>query len=136
MQKARRFLPSVSALMCFESVARLGSATEAAAELSLTQSAVSRQLKTLEEQLEVSLLERQGRKLKLTDRGLIYVVEVRDILRRLTRASVAVRTNTDEAVLNLSILPAFGMHWLAPRLGANTPCRRTAMVCWSTGWTP
>ncbi len=51
----RRFLPSISALLAFEAVARLGSATNAATELSLTQSAISRQLKTLEEQLGVSL---------------------------------------------------------------------------------
>lgn len=43
----RRFLPSISALLAFEAVARLGSATAAAQELSLTQSAISRQLKTL-----------------------------------------------------------------------------------------
>lgn len=116
MQTARRFLPSISALMCFEAVARLGSATQAAHELSLTQSAVSRQLKTLEDQLSASLLERRGRKLVLTAQGQSYVAEVRDILRRLKQASVAVQTNAQESTLNLSILPAFGMHWLAPRL--------------------
>lgn len=116
MQPARRFLPSISSLMCFEAVARLGSATQAAEELSLTQSAVSRQLKTIEAQLGVDLLERRGRQLTLTDKGQSYVVEVRAILHRLKRASVAVRTDAEEGILNLSILPAFGMHWLAPRL--------------------
>ena len=48
----RRFLPSISALRAFEAVARLGTATQAAQELLLTQSAISRQLKTLETQLE------------------------------------------------------------------------------------
>jgi DNA-binding transcriptional LysR family regulator len=59
---------------------------------------------------------RRGRHLALTARGEAYVSEVRDILKRLTRASVAVRTDSDGDTLNLSILPAFGMHWLAPRL--------------------
>lgn len=112
----RRFLPSISALLAFEAVARLGSATAAAQELSLTQSAISRQLKTLEEQLGVALLARQGRQLSLTDAGQGYVVQVRDILNSLARASLSVRTNPTGGSLNLSILPAFGMHWLAPRL--------------------
>ena len=116
MKSARRFLPSLSALMCFEAVARLGSATLAAAELSLTQSAVSRQLKTLETQLEVHLLERSGRNLVLTEKGRAYFVEVRAILQRLQQASASVRMNTEAGSLNLSILPAFGMNWLAPRL--------------------
>ncbi len=112
----RRFLPSISALLAFEAVARLGSATKAAQELSLTQSAISRQLKTLEEQLGVDLFIRQGRQLTLTQAGQTYVGDVRDILNRLARASVAARTNPKGGHLNLAILPAFGMHWLAPRL--------------------
>ncbi len=112
----RRFLPSISALLAFEAVARLGSATHAAQELSLTQSASSRQLKTLEEQLGVALLARQGRQLDLTQAGRNYVLQVRDILHRLAQASVSARTNPSGGTLNLAILPAFGMHWLAPRL--------------------
>ena len=116
MNASRRFLPSISALMCFEAVARLGSATQAAAELSLTQSAVSRQLKSLEAQLGIALLERRGRQLCLTPKGETYVTEVRAVLQRLKTASIAARTDAEDATLNLSILPAFGMHWLAPRL--------------------
>ncbi len=112
----RRFLPSISALLAFEAVARLGSATAAATELSLTQSAISRQLKTLEEQLDVALIARQGRQLTLTSAGQAYVVQVREILNRLAQASVSARTNPTGGTLNLAILPAFGMHWLAPRL--------------------
>lgn len=112
----RRYLPSMSALLAFESVARLGSATAAAAELSLTQSAISRQIITLEDQLGIALFERQGRSLILTQSGAQYVGEVRTILQRLARASVSARTNPGGGTLNLAILPAFGMHWLAPRL--------------------
>ena len=107
----RRFLPSISALLAFEAVARLGSATHAATELALTQSAVSRQLKTLEEQLGVALLARTGRRLVLTPDGESYVREVRDILNRLAQASVAARTNIGGGSLNLAILPAFGTLW-------------------------
>ena len=112
----RRFLPSISALLAVEAVARLGSATQAAQELSLTQSAVSRQLKTLEDQLGVALLIRKGRQLGLTHAGEAYVVQVRDVLNRLAQASALARTNPVGGTLNLAILPAFGMHWLAPRL--------------------
>ncbi|TMM55359.1 LysR substrate-binding domain-containing protein [Sulfitobacter sabulilitoris] len=112
----RRYLPSINALLAFEAVARLGSATQAAGELSLTQSAISRQLKTLEEQLGVDLLTRQGRRLFLTPAGQNYVTPVREVLQRLAQASIAARANPAGGTLNLAILPAFGMHWLAPRL--------------------
>jgi DNA-binding transcriptional LysR family regulator len=112
----RRYLPSIYALLAFEAVARRGSATEAAAELSLTQSAISRQIKTLEDQLGVALFERHGRSLHLTQGGAQYVEEVRQILQDLARASISARTNPGGGTLNLAILPAFGMHWLAPRL--------------------
>ncbi|WP_299402902.1 LysR substrate-binding domain-containing protein [uncultured Roseobacter sp.] len=116
MSVPRRYLPSISALIAFEAVARLGSATHAAAELSLTQSAISRQLKALEDQLGVVLLRREGRGFVLTQTGHEYVREVRAILQRLGRATISARTNTEGGTLNLAILPAFGMHWLAPRL--------------------
>lgn len=112
----RRYLPSVSALLAFEACARLGSATQAATELSLTQSAISRQIKTLEAQIGVQLMARQGRHLTLTQAGTEYVREVRDILGRLAQASVNAATERQTGVLTLAILPAFGMHWLAPRL--------------------
>jgi len=112
----RRYLPSIPALLAFEAVARLGSATAAAQELSLTQSAISRQLKTLEEQIGAQLMTREGRTLVLTPAGRDYVVHVRDILMRLGSASVAAGANPLGGALNLAILPAFGMHWLAPRL--------------------
>ena len=112
----RRYLPSVSALLAFEACARLGSATQAATELSLTQSAISRQIKALEGQLGVQLMAKQGRRLTLTQAGTEYVREVREVLSRLAQASVATATQGQSGVLTLAILPAFGMHWLAPRL--------------------
>lgn len=112
----RRYLPSIPALLAFEAAARLGSATAAAQELSLTQSAISRQIKTLEDQLSAPLFARQGRSLVLTPVGRTYLGHVRDVLNRLGSASVAAGANPQGGALNLAILPAFGMHWLAPRL--------------------
>lgn len=116
MSVPRRYLPSIPALLAFEAVARLGSTTQAAAELSLTQSAVSRQLKALEAQLGVGLLIREGRGLVLTPKGQTYVREVRGTLQRLAQAAISAQTEAEGGPLNLAILPAFGMHWLAPRL--------------------
>ena len=62
----RRLLPSTGALAAFDSVARLGSFSAAATELSLTQGAVSRQIALLEEQLGVRLFHRNGRGVELT----------------------------------------------------------------------
>lgn len=116
MSLPRRYLPSTATLQAFEAAARHLSATQAAAELHLTQGAVSRQIRGLEEQLGVSLMDRQGRGLVLTQAGASYAEEIRGVLAKLSKATVAVRTNPTGGTLNLAILPAFGMHWLAPRL--------------------
>ncbi|MGD1881683.1 MAG: LysR substrate-binding domain-containing protein [Paracoccaceae bacterium] len=112
----RRLLPSISALLAFEAVARRGSATDAAHELSVTQSAISRQLKVLENQIGVALLRREGRRLVLTRTGRDYVEEVRAVLSRLGTATQMAAAPSGGGVLDLAILPAFGTHWLAPRL--------------------
>ena len=66
----RNLTPSMSLLLAFEAAARHESYTRAAEELSLTQSAVSRQVQSLEQQLGVILFRREGRTVKLTDVGL------------------------------------------------------------------
>jgi LysR family glycine cleavage system transcriptional activator len=112
----RRYLPPIPALMALEAVDRLGTASEAAKELSLTQGAISRALQALEQQLGVPLLIRERQRLRLTPAGRDYVAEVRKALHLLASASITLRANPTGGSLNLAILPAFGMHWLAPRL--------------------
>ena len=112
----RRFLPSMASLLALESVDRLGTASAAAVELNLTQGAVSRQLKVLEDQLGLTLLIRDKQRLRLTPAASDYVREVRRGLQTLSAASLTLRANPNGGALNLAILPAFGMHWLAPRL--------------------
>ena len=112
----RRYLPSIAALLALEAVARLGSASAAAAELNLTQGAVSRQLQALEGLMGLTLLIRDKRRLRLTPAALDFVAEARLALHRLADASLTLRANPTGGSLNLAILPAFGMHWLAPRL--------------------
>ncbi|MFZ1467655.1 MAG: LysR family transcriptional regulator [Paracoccaceae bacterium] len=112
----RRFLPSIPSLLALEALDRLGTASAAATELSLTQGAISKQLQVLEGQLGVSLLIRQGKRLILTPAARDFVRETRTALKMLSDASLTLRANPKGGALNLAILPAFGMYWLAPRL--------------------
>jgi LysR family transcriptional regulator, glycine cleavage system transcriptional activator len=112
----RRYLPPLPALMSLEALDRLGTGAAAADSLGLTQGAVSQQLKTLEQQLGVQLMVLEKQRLRLTPAAKDYVAEVRKALQILSSASLSLRANPTGGSLNLSILPAFGMHWLAPRL--------------------
>lgn len=112
----RRYLPSIPALLALEAVARLGTASAASHELSLTQGAISRQLQVLESQLGVALIVRERQRLTLTPAAVDYVEDVRKALQTLASASLTLRANPKGGTLNLAILPAFGMHWLTPRL--------------------
>ncbi|WP_417727661.1 LysR substrate-binding domain-containing protein [Roseovarius sp.] len=116
MTLPRRFLPSISSLRALEALDRLGSATAAATELSQTQSAVSRQLKTLEDQLGVALIVRQGRSIHLTPEAADYADKIRGALQQIAQASVKLTVNPVGGSLSLAILPTFGMRWLVPRL--------------------
>lgn len=113
---ARRFLPSTSTLAAFESVARLGSFSLAADELSLTQGAISRQILALEEQLGVRLFERGPRGVALTAAGEAYARPVASALGTIRQASLQVMTKTHGNRLNLAMLPTFGTRWLLPRI--------------------
>lgn len=112
----RRLLPSMPALLALEAVDRLGTASAAAEELSLTQGAVSRALQGLEGQLGVALFVRERQRLRLTPAAQDYVRQVRAHLTGLAQASLRLRANPGGGGLSLAILPAFGVQWLAPRL--------------------
>jgi LysR family glycine cleavage system transcriptional activator len=116
MLTPRRFLPSTALLTAFEATARTGSTTLAARELRLTQSAVSRQMKVLEQQLEVELFIRERQTIRLTAARDAYAREVREALLRISTASFNLRANPSGGTFNLAILPTFGTRWLAPRL--------------------
>lgn len=112
----RRFLPSMSLLSAFEAAARHQSFTAAAAELNLTQSAVSRQIRALEEVLGAELFLRERQTVRLTLAGETYAQQVREALRHISTATLNFRANPRGGTLNLAILPTFGTRWLAPRL--------------------
>ncbi|MEL0435462.1 LysR family transcriptional regulator [Phycobacter sp. K97] len=116
MSAPRRFLPSISSLRALEALDRLGSASAAAGELSLTQGAVSRQLQALERQLGLDLVDRAQKKLSLTPQAQEYAAEIRISLNQIAQATLRLQTAPLTGTLNLAILPAFGMRWLMPRL--------------------
>ena len=112
----RRFLPSLPLLAAFEAAARTGSITQAASELSLTQSAVSRQIRALEGQLGVELFVREKQKIRLTLGGQVYAREIRDALGKISNASLNLRANPAGGALTLAVPPTFGARWLMPRV--------------------
>lgn len=113
---ARRQLPSLPSLLAIEAVDRLGSASAAALELALTQSAISRQLQVLQAQMGVALFVQGGGRLALTPAARDYAQVARQALATLANAGRQLRANPLGGNLNLAILPAFGAHWLAPKL--------------------
>ncbi len=115
MQNQRRLIPSTSMLMAFDAAARSGSFTTAAEELNLTQGAISRQVSALEEQLDVILFERVRRSIRLTEAGKVYAEEVATALKIIRNASLHAIRDQQGGILNLAILPTFGMRWLMPR---------------------
>lgn len=115
----RRLTPSISLLLAFEASARHLSFTRAAQELSLTQSAVSRQVQALEELLEVELFIREHRHIQLTGTGVTYHREVGAALQRLRNASLqAIASRSGNGSLHLAALPTFASKWLLPRLNS------------------
>lgn len=113
----RHLTPSMSLLLAFEAAARHESYTRAAQELSLTQSAVSRQVQALEQQLGLSLFRREGRQVQLTDVGRLYQREMSDALGRIRSATLqALAYQSGSGTLRLATLPTFGSKWLLPRL--------------------
>ena len=113
-----RRLPSLDLLKGFEVVARHLSFTKAAAELCVTQSAVSRQIKQLEEHLGVRLFERRTRAVVLTDVGYRYHAEIAPLLAELGKVTEKVTASRAEARVRVTTTLSFASLWLVPRLAA------------------
>ena len=108
-------LPPLRALPVFEAVSRLNSFSRAATELNISQSAVSHQIKQLEDYLGERLFHRSGRYLSLTDDGRHYLENVTSALQQIERASEALLGHTDTR-LRLAVFSSFSVRWLIPRL--------------------
>jgi len=109
-------LPSLDLLKGFESAARLLSFTRAAAELHLTQSAVSRQILELESQLGVALFQRRHRALALTEAGQLLLPAATQILATMRAATDRLRALRGKRGLAVTTTHSFAALWLVPRL--------------------
>ncbi|CAN0627425.1 LysR family transcriptional regulator, glycine cleavage system transcriptional activator [Burkholderia multivorans] len=114
----RRFkIPNMGALVAFEAAARHESFTHAAKELFLTESAVSRQIATLESSLGVRLFARVKQRVVLTRAGKLYGMQVRRALETLDRDTLSIIAHgSGGGYLELAVLPTFASHWLIPRI--------------------
>lgn len=111
------YTPSVQELRSLVYCGDLGSVSRAADALNLTQGAVSRSIRSLEERLGVQLFRRVRKRLHLSDAGRAMVHEARDILERLDHsARMAMAFGGEGDVLRLAVLPTFAATWLIPRL--------------------
>ncbi|WP_207547582.1 LysR substrate-binding domain-containing protein [Paraburkholderia ginsengiterrae] len=116
----RKFkIPNMGALLAFEAAARHESFTHAARELFLTESAVSRQINTLESNLGVRLFVRVKQRVVLTKAGKVYGAQVRRSLEQLDRDTLSIIAHgSGGGYLELAVLPTFASQWLIPRLAA------------------
>jgi LysR family glycine cleavage system transcriptional activator len=110
-------LPSLNALKAFEAAGRLLSVTAAADALAVTPSAISRQVRQLEEDLGLPLFKRARTGLVLTEAGVSLLGGLTDGFQRIAQAVDGVRPRPESRVVTVSMLSTFAMRWLLPRLG-------------------
>ena len=106
------------AICVFHAAAKAGSVSKAAAELSVTPSAVTQQIQLLEVQLGTSLMVKVGRRIALTEAGERYFTSVRDQVERITEATDQIRGFRSLMALNVRATPTLSAKWLLPRLGS------------------
>lgn len=112
-----RRLPPLNALRAFEAAARHLSFTRAAEELHVTQTAISHQIRGLEEHLGIRLFRRFARGLVLTEEAQLFLPPVRDAFEQIAGATARLAKEQTGGVLTVSILPSFAAKWLVPRIG-------------------
>ena len=113
----RQRLPPLNALKAFEAAARHESFTRAAAELFVTQGAVSHQVKALEQELGLKLFNRERQRLVITEAGRDYLNVVRDAFDRIAVGTEQLLQRQNAGVLTVSTSPDFAAKWLVHRLG-------------------
>ena len=111
-------LPSLNGLRAFEAAARHLSFTLAAAELNVTQTAISHQIRRLEEELGLRLFVRKNRALALTPKAKDYLPGVRAAFNDLRLATDRLLRKDDDNVLTISTLASLAAKWLLPRLSS------------------
>lgn len=109
-------LPPLNAIRVFEAVGRLLSFSRAAAELSVTPSAISHQIRSLEDYLGMRLLQRQGSRIQLTSSGQRYLTQVSQGLTVLSHATRSLKTGRGQRLLRITAGASLASLWLLPRL--------------------
>ena len=124
-----KYLPSLSALRAFEAAARHLSFTKAASELGVTQSAISRQMRAMEDLLGLRLFERTGHGLILTEAGEIYAQKIRTKLQDIETATLELLAYRGQGgELTIACLPTLGARWLVPRLNKFTTAHPEILI--------
>ena len=111
-----RRLRYIALLRCFDAAARHQSYSLAAQELSITQAAVSQQIRNLEEHLQVKLFSRQGRSMRLTKQGNTLSESVGKAFSELSLGFDRIQIEPESGVLTVTASPSFCSRWLVPRL--------------------
>ena len=111
-----RSRPPIKAVQAFEAAARLSSFALAAEELFVTPSAISHQIKFLEEQFGVKLFHRIHRAVQLTDAGRRYAEEITAAFNRIDMATMELGRTAHSDILTVHSSPSFATQWLMPRL--------------------
>lgn len=111
-------LPPLNAIRAFEAAARTGSYVAAAQALHVTQPAIGRHVKILEEWLGLRLFNRSPRGVSLTPEGAYYYQSVSESFKILTEAGTVISRRSHERWLRILCVPAFASRWLTPRVEA------------------
>lgn len=111
-----RRLPPLNGLKAFEATARLMNFSKAAQELFVTPSAVSQQVKSLENFLGIKLIKLVQGRLELTPAGEQYLPVLRDIFDRLETTTTTISRSPIQSIVSVTMLPTFAIRWLIPRL--------------------
>lgn len=113
----KRHFPPLNALRAFEATARLLSFQQAARELNVTHSAVSHQIKKLEQELGAALFARLGRSIVLTPLGKRYYAEIHEALQQIERSTLELFGEPDQGDLTVQVYMGIASRWLVQRLG-------------------
>ncbi len=111
----RRHIPSTTALLCFEAAARTENFAKAALDMNITQSALSRQIQTLENFVKQSLFTRAKQRVKLTSAGHAFLAELSPQLEQLEATLLRIHSHDNlGGAINVGVYPTLGSRWLIP----------------------
>ena len=109
-------IPPMQALRAFEAVARLGSTVQAANDLNITPSAITHQLRKLEDIVGKKLVQRTGRNIMLTTAGKTYAQQISQALKAIAEAAHIDNQDEPQGNLCINCAPGFGTYWLSLHL--------------------